>query len=605
MAQSRFFDFGQNLTSDTFAELTRDLLVPGVYSGFNAETVPATGGDPSAVVAGEVQLTPGTVLLDDGVLVVETEVQTFNFDTATFPQRFVIVVTHMAVNIVGGQPAVFSIIPVQNLPLFVVGLSYYVLATVDIIDVTGLNHGSISNAQKIKDRLSQLLQQAGVSSVTESLPVPFSGGGSDSCSSALSEVLQNASGAPVNQGHVVRITGNSQFGLAQANSANGVNGLVGVVQDPNISINAVGFVGTHGKESVTFEAGLTLVPGDKVYVSATSPGLATNVPPGDPNVLATIGIIKDTTTYNGSAGDLAIVDLQLGGSGTSSETLSLTYQFGANQPDQTMVLTDANGGGVTVNAASGAFTDAITKHTIRSVAPGTGNDWWIRRTNGYMAAGLPPAANPSSRVHAGDTTNVNGEFLVVETLQARIATPATQGFGPALAFEASGLNPTNIATLGVVGGFWDNDPDDITGDIQAGVIIASNCDGVVPGKYTGAKLIYTISTQTTTAAPAILIEFSVPNNTSWHLLAHINAISSGFQSAQYSVAFGAHRFDTNGGLVVTGEPSAPTVLISYEDDPTWDATFDIAGDNIRLVVTGVNATSIKWAAVVEALAMAM
>lgn len=159
----------------------------------------------------------------------------------------------------------------------------------------------------------------------------------------LSERVTNVSGIVLARGTVVRISANDSVTTARADAAANLRGLAGVMLR-NTAIGAADEVVTEGKCFVLLEAGLPpFVAGDPLWVSAAAPaGRATTV---EPVLGAYLGIIKDTTDFAVTGGVVADIDPY---GVLSSDTLRQTYNNGVNAADQTMTITDANGGGITI-----------------------------------------------------------------------------------------------------------------------------------------------------------------------------------------------------------------------------------------------------------------
>lgn len=134
---------------------------------------------------------------------------------------------------------------------------------------------------------------------------PRTGGTGGGVDAFLSEEVTNLSGTPLVLGEVVRISANDAVTRSQANIPANLQGTIGVVAvgGPNAGIVTVA---TEGKTSVLLEPALVPLPGDTLYVSATTPGRGTNVPPA--NVM-TIGVIKDVSPYAGTGTVIADVDI--------------------------------------------------------------------------------------------------------------------------------------------------------------------------------------------------------------------------------------------------------------------------------------------------------
>lgn len=99
------------------------------------------------------------------------------------------------------------------------------------------------------------------------------------------------------------------------------------------------------------------------------------------------------------------------------------------------------------------------------------------------------------------------------------------------------------------------------------------------------------ATVTTTDATVTTVEsFTTASDTSYTIHATITAVKSdGSQMGSY-VLYASYRNDS-GTLTQVG---ATTVSHTAEDDATWNGTLDVSGTTIRVRVTGVAATNIRW-----------
>lgn len=89
--------------------------------------------------------------------------------------------------------------------------------------------------------------------------------------------------------------------------------LAGVVADETILAAATGAFALGGLVTVRMEAGLALTPGDTLYLSASTPGSATNVAPSGAGQLRwDLGTIADLLTYDGATDFLVSAVLQPG-----------------------------------------------------------------------------------------------------------------------------------------------------------------------------------------------------------------------------------------------------------------------------------------------------
>jgi hypothetical protein len=116
-------------------------------------------------------------------------------------------------------------------------------------------------------------------------------------------------------GDCVYISGADQVDLTDADS-DSTSDFIGVV----VIVGAMGTgqVGTGGDYPVRFAGGLTLNAGDPVFLSETTgtptDGLATNVEPTTVGAVSyQIGYVKNASTYAGTEGQLAQVQLRYGG----------------------------------------------------------------------------------------------------------------------------------------------------------------------------------------------------------------------------------------------------------------------------------------------------
>lgn len=109
-------------------------------------------------------------------------------------------------------------------------------------------------------------------------------------------VVRNDDVAALTRGMVIRISDDSAAVRAQADVLANLAGLYGVVGSGvvNVGGQAVTAISNAAAELVLLETGLTPVAGETLYVSATVPGRATNVAPGN---VAAIGTIVDARDY--------------------------------------------------------------------------------------------------------------------------------------------------------------------------------------------------------------------------------------------------------------------------------------------------------------------
>lgn len=125
--------------------------------------------------------------------------------------------------------------------------------------------------------------------------------------------LVNGTGGIVVHGEIVRVSAANTFVRAQADSAPHLAGLIGVNGSGSIGVGGSANIFTTGALiDVLLETGLTLTPGQTVYVSSTIAGRGTNVPPGTAVV---IGTIETTAQYVRTGIVQVAMALSSGGSG--------------------------------------------------------------------------------------------------------------------------------------------------------------------------------------------------------------------------------------------------------------------------------------------------
>lgn len=106
----------------------------------------------------------------------------------------------------------------------------------------------------------------------------------------------------------------------------------------------------------------------------------------------------------------------------------------------------------------------------------------------------------------------------------------------------------------------------------------------------GTRFRIPATVQTTDATVTTVESVTTASDTSYTLHATVTAVKSdGSQMASY-VLYASYRNDS-GAVTQVG---TTTVSHTAEDDATWDATLDISGTSIRVRVTGVAATTIRW-----------
>jgi len=98
--------------------------------------------------------------------------------------------------------------------------------------------------------------------------------------------------------------------------------------------------------------------------------------------------------------------------------------------------------------------------------------------------------------------------------------------------------------------------------------------------------------QTTDATQTTLDTLTLDAAKTYHIEAWVVGVKSDDTvRASYHIACTAYR-TAAGSATLQG---AVTVLHSQESDATWDATFTVSGNDLRVSVTGVAATTVRWA----------
>jgi hypothetical protein len=121
----------------------------------------------------------------------------------------------------------------------------------------------------------------------------------------------NGIASPVDTGTVVRFSADKTFVAAQGDSLANAQGTFGVVAQAVslvIAASVYGPAATGGQARVKMEAALTPAAGETLWLSATSPGLATNVKPATSGQYAVyLGVIEDASYYAGQQAVTAVL----------------------------------------------------------------------------------------------------------------------------------------------------------------------------------------------------------------------------------------------------------------------------------------------------------
>lgn len=190
---------------------------------------------------------------------------------------------------------------------------------------------------------------------------------------ATTEGVTNASGTTLETGEVVRISADNAVTRSQADAAPNYAGTVGAVSSGGPNGQIVTVV-NNGKGYVKLEPGLAPSPGDNVWVSATVAGSATNVSP--PNELI-LGVIKDTSMYDGVTNLLVYADLSINSGGSSG----IFPGFGGVPP----AIAAAGSAG----AAASASRSDHTHEGVHSLIAGSGIN--VSSATGDVTVSVPAA----------------------------------------------------------------------------------------------------------------------------------------------------------------------------------------------------------------------
>jgi hypothetical protein len=165
---------------------------------------------------------------------------------------------------------------------------------------------------------------------------------------ALTEMVTNAAGSNLLAGEVVRINGDLTVTRAQSDIAANVTGFVGAMRTDTL-LGAVGTLTNMGLGFVLLEPALVPVAGQPLWVSDITAGRATNIAPPLP---VYVGVIKDASGYAATGGVIADIMPSFLITTSAIGTLAQTYATGAGAVDQTLIILDARGGGLVINATT-------------------------------------------------------------------------------------------------------------------------------------------------------------------------------------------------------------------------------------------------------------
>ncbi len=104
-----------------------------------------------------------------------------------------------------------------------------------------------------------------------------------------------------------------------------------------------------------------------------------------------------------------------------------------------------------------------------------------------------------------------------------------------------------------------------------------------------------VEVTTSDATVTTIDSITLDDNTVYHAKARVTGIKNDYsQRASYEFDVTAYR--AGGNAIIQG---TVTSLHSQESDATWDAIFTVNGNDLRVSVTGVVATTIRWTCILE------
>ena len=115
-------------------------------------------------------------------------------------------------------------------------------------------------------------------------------------------------------------------------------------------------------------------------------------------------------------------------------------------------------------------------------------------------------------------------------------------------------------------------------------------------KHDGLVTSATAEVQTTDATVAILDTLTLLDENTYHIEAFVVGVKSdGTDRASYHLAVTVYR-TAAGSATIQG---SVTSLHTQESNASWDADFTVSGNDLRLSVTGIAATTIEWSSTIN------
>lgn len=163
--QQRLFDYGETVYSPTFLALTKNLILPGLYRGFDLFRAQGVVGSDT------VELRPGCLLLPNGVFVEESASQRFHVAPPVDlggSVNYLLICRHRVKTVFGGTPAEFLVI--ENSAEAIADAldstddpdhpwSYLVVGYINNVTVSGLISATLSTPERILDSLNKLVRR--------------------------------------------------------------------------------------------------------------------------------------------------------------------------------------------------------------------------------------------------------------------------------------------------------------------------------------------------------------------------------------------------------------------------------------------------------------
>lgn len=171
----------------------------------------------------------------------------------------------------------------------------------------------------------------------------------------------------------------------------------------------------------------------------------------------------------------------------------------------------------------------------------------------------------------------------------------TGGDGGSLTTGASGGSVTLQGGAG--GGSGNNNGGNVL--LVPGVGVNSGTNGVITMKQSnasrsdGINIFPSKEVSTTDATQTTAMSLTLEDENTYHVEALVTAVqSTGANRASYRLAGTVYR--TGGGSATL--QGTVTAVHSQESDANWDATLTVSGNDLRVSVTGVASTTIRWVA---------